>query len=281
MSQPLILAGVVGHPISHSLSPLIHTIWAHRASINGYYIPIEIKPSYEAFSSAMNSLRTVGFRGVNVTLPHKENALRYADIKTDRAQKAGAANMLTFNEQTVTADNSDSVGFAEALKQQSQIHKKMSVLVLGAGGAARGVLLAIKSLGLEDITVTNRTVEKARTLANEFNLRYEPWETRNSLVSSNNIIVNTTSLGMEGQPSLLLDLHSIMEKSIVADIVYTPLETPLLKEAKSRGAYAVDGLAMLMNQAAPGFRTWFGGEAEVDDNLRSQLLVELEQRSKQ
>lgn len=273
-----LLAGVVGWPIDHSLSPLIHTIWANRAGINGYYIPLAIAPDYDAFARAMDSLRVIGFAGVNVTLPHKEHALRYADKHSDTAASVGAANMLTFKNDGVYADNSDAGGFEAALRGAiDRRDAAQSAFILGAGGAARGVAQALRQFGLDEVTIANRTRKKAELIAEDFGARVIDWEKRNEALSAE-IIVNTTSLGMTGQPPLELDYSRLKPGSVVADIVYSPLETPLLKAALGRGAVAVDGLAMLMHQAAPGFKAWFGGDAQVDEVLRSALVAELKRR---
>ncbi|MBL4620312.1 MAG: hypothetical protein JKX88_09480, partial [Marinicaulis sp.] len=160
-----ILAGVVGAPVDHSLSPLIHTIWAHRAGVNGYYIPLAVPPYYDDFAKAMDSLRVIGFKGVNVTLPHKEHALRYAATASPDATKAGAANMLTFGGDGPHADNSDIEGFANAVMGAlGERAAPRSALILGAGGAARGIVLALKKIGVVDLKITNRTQEKAERL---------------------------------------------------------------------------------------------------------------------
>lgn len=275
MSKSPILAGVVGWPVTYSLSPVIHSTWAHRADINGYYIPVAIPPTEDEFRQVINGLRRVGFAGINVTKPHKENALRMADGASEIAKKAGAANMLTFHEDHIYADNSDVIGFANAVKDQSN-NPGNHGLVLGAGGAARGIILALQSLGLKKITITNRTREKAEALADEFTLDVVDWDRRNISLDTADILVNTTSLGMTGQPPLEIDLSTLKPKSIVADIVYSPLETPLLKAAS--GHHTIDGLSMLMHQAVPGFKQWFGGTAIVDEALKQTLLTEIKRR---
>ncbi len=277
-TQP-VLAGVIGHPVCHSLSPLIHAIWAKRAGIDGYYIPLDVPATYDGFARVIDSLRAVSFAGVNVTLPHKEHALRYADTASKNAERAGAANMLTFSGPGVFADNSDIHGFAEAVRTTSSVPGK-SALVLGAGGAARGVILALQGMGVEDILICNRTVEKSKALAEAFGLGAIEWPGREKSLENIDILVNTTSLGMTGQPPLDLDLGPLKASALVADIVYSPLETPLLKTAKTKGHKTIDGLSMLMHQAAPGFRQWFGGEAQVDDELRTELVRELKRQGR-
>ncbi len=282
MKKKPILAGVIGSPVAHSLSPLIHTVWAYRAQIDGYYIPIEIAPSFNEFSRAMDALRTVGFAGVNVTIPHKEHALRYADKSSDPSSVAGAANMLTFADDNCYADNSDISGFEEAFTTAGPaVSANDTALVLGAGGAARAIIIALQSMGVREIIISNRTEEKAAALAEAFGLKAVPWPERNTFLEAADIIVNTTSLGMTSQPPLELETSKIKPGAVVADIVYAPLETKLLKAASAQGNPTVDGLAMLMHQAAPGFRAWFGGEARVDEALRAELVGELKRRKRQ
>jgi shikimate dehydrogenase len=261
------------------LSPLIHSVWAARAGVDGYYIPIPIAPTYEAFAAAADSLRVVGFAGVNVTLPHKENALRYAARASKTALAAGAANMLTFDAGGAYADNSDIAGFAAALEEAAPGARFEKALLLGAGGSARAVALALKELGAASIEIANRTPGKAEKLAAEFGLGVVDWEARNERLAGADIIVNATSLGMTGQPPLALETERIRASAVVADIVYAPLETPLMKAARARGCKIAGGLSMLMHQAAPGFRAWFGAEGVVDAALRDELIRELKRRA--
>jgi len=274
------LAGVVGWPVAHSLSPLIHTIWAARAKINAYYTPLEIPDDDDAFRHSMDSLRVIGFAGVNVTIPHKERALNYADSVSARAKRAGAVNMLTFSEDGAYGDNSDIAGFAAALGQHLRAgDKKQRALILGAGGAARGVAVAALEAGYGDIAVANRTRARAETLVKNLGgLRVVDWERREETSAGADLVVNATALGMRGQPPLDFSLEHLESAAIVADIVYQPLATPLLAAAAARGLRCVDGLSMLMHQAAPGFRAWFGAAPAVDDALRKELVNEMERR---
>ena len=280
MAVSPILAAVIGNPVRHSLSPMIHTIWAHRARVNGYYIPVEAPVTYDGFVAIADSLRKIGFAGANVTIPHKEHALRYADTASDSAMLAGAANMLTFSAAGVIADNSDIAGFREAFLAAAKPPANGGrALVLGAGGAARGVIIALKEIGFSKILIANRTQEKAELLADKFNADVIDWMQRDKAVASANAIVNTTSLGMTGNRALELDLAASSDETAVCDIVYSPLETPLLKQARKRNLKTVDGLSMLMHQAVPGFTSWFSGNGVVDHELRSTLIEELERRA--
>ena len=275
-----ILAGVVGWPIEHSLSPLIHTIWAERAGIAGYYIPFAIPPAYDDFARAMDGLIKLGFKGVNVTLPHKEHALRYAASSSDLAQTAQAANMLTFSAAGPIAENSDIEGFLSVLKENfGQAAPRSPALILGAGGASRGIAIALKQFGFSEIHIANRTRARADAMASKFSLTVVDWNRRNDALPTAGLVVNTTSLGMIGHPSLDLETENLKQETVVADIVYAPLETKLLAAARRRGCRTADGLSMLMHQAAPGFRAWFGGSALVDDDLRANLVIELARRS--
>jgi MAF protein len=284
-------AGVVGSPIKHSLSPMIHNTWAQRAFVNGTYEAIEVAPGYDAFAEAMDRLRAEGFAGVNVTLPHKENALRYATTASRWAQTIGAANTLTFTDMGVQADNSDGPGLLTALSQTPVKGDPVRVLILGAGGAARAAAVALKSLTAGDdrkrhveVFIANRTLEKAQTVAQKTGATAIPWERRSDFLATINLLVNTTSLGMKTQPPLDIDLGELPKDAVVFDAVYAPLETPLLKAARARGNAIVSGLDMLMWQATPGFSYWFGENwpyrvsASVDDDLRNLLVAELKRR---
>lgn len=275
-----ILAGVVGWPVGHSLSPLIHGEWARRAGINGRYVPIPVEPDYDAFARAMDDLKSQGLKGVNITIPHKEHALRYADLASEAAKKIGAANMMTFSETDgCVAANSDATGFRSMLLDEGAAPAR--ALVLGAGGAARAILWALRRKPFAaEILLTNRTRERAETIAPIGDARIIDWEDRNEAVEECDLLVNTTSLGMSGQPTLEIDLGALKPSALVADIVYSPLETGLLKAAKARGCKTIDGLAMLMHQAVPGFKAWFGGEAVVDDALRAILVAALKKQGR-
>ena len=279
-----VLASVVGSPISHSLSPLIHNEWARRCCIDGEYRAIEVAPGYDAFARAMNDLRAQGLAGVNITIPHKENALRYADAASEVAKKIGAANMLTFEREGTLADNSDAAGFLNTLEKNLAGNQKIdSAFVLGAGGAARGVIVALQNAGCDSILIANRTWEKAERLAEEFALTVIDWKDRSAALKNCGLLVNSTSLGMTGEPPLEIDLTALPAHAAVFDIVYAPLETPLLKAAQERGNTVINGLEMLMHQAVPGFQAWFGERPysvmpQVDDDLREFLHRALHKR---
>ncbi|MCA8888033.1 MAG: hypothetical protein KDA46_04320, partial [Parvularculaceae bacterium] len=222
------LAGVIGWPIGHSLSPLIHRIWATREGANAYYAPVAAPPTEGDFRRVVDGLRAAGFRGVNVTIPHKEHALRYADDASAAAAEVGAANMLTFKDGKALAENSDITGFTAALSgvlsgvdAGDSLHR--TALVLGAGGAARGVLAALKRCGVSKITIANRTKEKALAIADAAGADTIDWAAREGALGGADIIVNTTSLGMDGVGPLDLDLAAAPDHAVVCDIVYKPL----------------------------------------------------------
>lgn len=274
------LAGVIGWPISHSVSPRLHRCWADREGAPAYYIPIAVEPGFEAFARAAGALSALGFRGVNVTLPHKENALRYAASASDAARAAGAANMLTFGPDGAYADNSDIAGFSGALAEVLDPAAPLGrAVVLGAGGAARAVVFALKERGCEEMIVANRTAARAEELAAAFGAKAAPWTGRQSALSGAGLVVNATSLGMKGAPPLDIDISGLADDAVVADIVYAPLETALLEAARARGLKTMDGLSMLMHQAAAPYRAWLGERAEVDAGLRAALEAALAGRA--
>lgn len=269
-------AAVIGWPVSHSLSPLIHSTWAAREGANARYEAIAVEPTDEAFRKRIKELRAGGYRGVNVTLPHKERALKIADSASDAAKTIGAANMLTFGEEGIVAANSDATAVRAIVLNLPQ--KPALALVLGAGGAARGVLWALKSAGLSRIVLTNRTKSRAEEIAAVGAANVVDWQARDDALEEADLVVNATSLGMKGQPPLDLDHGRLKEGAAVFDIVYSPLETPLLAAAKARGLRTIDGLEMLMRQAAPGYLAWLGTKAEVDADLRARLEAALKAR---
>ena len=270
-------AGVIGWPVKHSLSPLIHQTWAVREGRAVAYDPIAVEPTDEAFKSAIERLAAGGYKGVNVTLPHKERALAVADEASAEARAAGAANMLTFGGRRILADNSDIAGFAAAIEETGR--RPANALILGAGGAARGVAVALKRrLGVSRVVIVNRTRARADEVARSVDAETGDWAARNGALAGVDLLVNTTSLGMTGEEPLDIDLAPLPATAIVADIVYSPLETPLLKAARAKGCAAIDGLAMLMHQAAFGYRAWLGSTAVVDEDLRARLVAALKGR---
>ncbi|MGB3407755.1 MAG: shikimate dehydrogenase [Jannaschia sp.] len=268
-----ILAGVIGDPISHSRSPRLHGHWLARHAIDGQYMPLHVRSA--DLADALRLLPRLGFAGLNVTLPHKEAVFALADEVSDRARSVGAANTLTFRDERIIADNTDGFGFTANLAHRAPERDLTTpCLVLGAGGAARGVIAALLAEGTPAITLANRSRERADALAADFAGRVHvvDWESASGALPGHGLLVNTTSLGMTGQPPLAMDLSRLDPDTVVTDIVYTPLETPLLRDARVRGNTVVDGLGMLLHQAVPGFAAWFGITPDVDDALRIAVL---------
>jgi len=272
--RPL-LAGVAGWPILHSRSPVLFDHWFRVTGIAGRYVPLAIRP--ERFAEVYGVLPHAGFRGINVTIPHKLEALRLADEATEAARAIGAANMIRFDPAgRILADNTDAYGFIENLRQGAPGWMPASgpALVLGAGGAARAILHGLLAAGVPQIRLANRSQDKAEALADAFGPRVTcvPWSARSDAVNGAALIVNATSLGMSGKPALDISLAAAPAGAVVNDIVYVPLETPLLAQARARALRAVDGLGMLLHQARPAFRAWFGVDPVVDAALRRACL---------
>ena len=270
----ILRAGVVGHPVKHSRSPIIHGYWLEQFGINGRYDRYDVKP--EDFSHFVKTLSEQGLQGVNVTIPHKEAAFLALDEATERARRLKAANTLWFENGKLWGDNTDSIGFLANLDQGHpgwDINAK-SALILGAGGAARAIIAGLQERNIEKITIVNRTRERAEELAlmSGGQVAVAEWFKLSFQLESADLVVNTTSLGMSGQPDLDLSLDPLGKNALVTDIVYVPLETNLLKKARLRGNPVVDGLGMLLHQAVPGFEHWFGKRPVVTDELR--YLVE-------
>ena len=271
------LAGVMGWPIAHSRSPRIHGHWLAEYGIDGAYVPLAIRP--EHLAEAFSALPKVGFRGWNITLPHKEAALQLVDTRTPAADRIGAVNTVTVQtDGSLSGDNSDAFGFIAHLAQSAPDWPwQRPAVVLGAGGAARAICFALLEAGVPEIRLTNRTPARAESLAaaNGAAVRAVAWTERESALEGAGLLVNTTSLGMHGQPPLEMRLDALPADAVVNDIVYVPLETPLLAEARGRGLHAVDGLGMLLHQARPGFERWFGHRPEVTPALYAAIVKDL------
>jgi shikimate dehydrogenase len=263
-----ILAGVMGYPVSHSRSPRLHNFWLARHGIDGAYVPLPTPP--EHFAVAVAGLRAAGFAGVNVTIPHKEAAFALCDTLDHGARRIGACNTLVFSETGILGGNTDGYGFLQNLATHG-VQPHGPALLLGAGGAARAIAAALLDAGAQ-VSVANRSVERTERLCEVLpGLRSVPWEQRDAALADHALLVNTTSLGMLGQPSLLVDFARAAKGLAVADIVYAPLETPLLAQARACGFVTVPGLGMLLHQAVPGFAAWFGVTPRVDDEVLAVL----------
>lgn len=278
-------AFVVGHPIKHSRSPLIHGYWLRQYGLEGSYERIDVTPVN--FGEFLKSFQERGYAGGNVTIPHKEAAFVGVDRRTARAERLGAVNTLWMENGVLWGDNTDVVGFMSHLDQSLGKGWEGNVetaLILGAGGAARAITAGLQDRPLKRIFVANRTLSKAQELARDLTgsgaaLEALAWEDVDRAFPQTQLVVNTTSLGMAGQPPLNLDLDRLPDGAAVADIVYVPLKTSLLAAAEARGLRTVDGLGMLLHQAAPGFKRWFGIMPEVTPALRAMIEADIEGRS--
>jgi shikimate dehydrogenase len=276
-------AFVVGHPIKHSRSPLIHGYWLKQYGLDGSYERIDVAPVN--FGDFLKSFPTRGFAGGNVTIPHKEMAFLGVDRRREQAERVGAVNTLWIEDGVLWGDNTDVTGFMAHLDASLGTGWEQdveTVLVLGAGGAARAVVAGLQNRPCKRIFVANRTLSKAEDLVRDLRrgspvgLETSAWEALGRVIPHAQLIVNTTSLGMAGQPPLTLDLAKAPRNAAVADIVYVPLETPLLAAAAAHNLRTVDGLGMLLHQAVPGFRRWFGVTPEVTPELRALILADIE-----
>jgi shikimate dehydrogenase len=274
------LAGIMGHPVSHSLSPRLHGHWLRRHRIDGAYVPLAVAP--EHLEQALRALPGLGFRGCNLTLPHKEAALDLVDRQSARAGRIGAVNTVVVEaDGSLTGHNTDGFGFLQALGEVAAAWSAATgpAVVIGAGGAARSVVAALQDAGATSIRLLNRTDRRAEELAADLGDGIEavPWSSRPVALEGAALLVHTTSLGMAGQPPLDLPLDRLPADALVNDVVYVPLETPLLAAARRRGNPVLDGLGMLLHQGRPGFQAWFGVATEVDDELRRVMLEVLAQ----
>jgi shikimate dehydrogenase len=277
MSGPSIpLAGVIGAPVAHSRSPALHGYWLRKYDLRGYYVPLEVAQT--DLEEVLRAMPKMGFVGANVTIPHKETALRLADIVSDRAALIGAANTLIFRpDGKIHADNTDGYGFLENLRQGAPGWRADAgpCAVLGAGGAARAVVASLLEAGAEEIRLTNRTRNRAEALRAEFGTKVvvQDWVQAGNAIEGAATVVNTTSLGMVGKSEFRVPLDGLSPDAVVTDLVYTPLDTTLLVRAREIGCRTVDGLGMLLHQAVPGFERWFGVKPEVDEALRKAVLT--------
>ncbi len=274
------VAGVMGWPIGHSRSPRLHNFWLREYGIDGIYVPLAVHP--DGLDAALRGLAALGLGGCNVTLPHKQATLRIVDEVEALARRIGAVNTVVVRaDGSLHGSNSDAFGFLAAIAERAPAWSPGAgaAVVLGAGGAARAIVAALLDAEAPEVRLVNRTRARAEALAGDMadsRLRVEDWSARAELLAGARLLVNTTSLGMAGQPPLELALDALPADAVVDDIIYTPLETALLAAARARGNIAVDGLAMLLHQARPGFEAWFGVRPEVSEAQRADLLADIE-----
>lgn len=272
-----IKAAVIGHPIKHSKSPLIHNYWIEQGNLNGTYEAIDIAP--ENLESEIKRLIDEGYAGFNVTIPHKEAVMKLCDEIDGNAEVCGAVNTVVIKDGKLIGHNTDSFGFLTNIKtaKPSFDFEEGPAMVIGAGGAARAVVSGLIGHRVPEIILVNRTRERAETIAEEIGLGTDlvevvDWDERHEMLQWVNLVVNASSLGMEGQPDLDLNLDKLSKDALVNDIVYAPLETPLLKAASERGNPTVTGIGMLLHQARPAFFEWFGVMPNVDYGLERTVL---------
>jgi len=271
-------ACIIGWPVDHSRSPIIHGYWLKKYRIDGSYTKQAVRPGEVA--AFLHGLRKEGLAGCNVTIPHKEAAYAAAAVTMPAARAVAAANTLWFEGDRLVADNTDAAGFMSHLRARVPGFDagRSAVAVLGAGGAARGIIYALLDAGAPEVRIFNRTRERADAVARHFGPRVKArdWRDRFDRSREVGVLVNATSLGMEHTAPLDMPLARLDDACIVADLVYVPLVTPLLAAAQARGLAAVDGLGMLLHQAVPGFEKWFGVRPEVTDELRALLVADIE-----
>ena len=279
-SKPYCLAGVIGWPVLHSRSPMLHGYWIDRYGLAGAYALLPVAP--EHLPAALAGLPALGFAGCNVTIPHKVTAMRLVHRVDPLARRIGAINTIVVeNDGTLSGYNNDGFGYLSSLREAQPEWRPDAgpVVVLGAGGAARAVVAALADAGAGEIRLLNRTRQRAADIASAVGpvVKTLPWKQRNDAQADATLLVNTTSQGMTGQPPLDLSLSALPKRAIVSDIVYAPLETPLLAAARNRGNPTVDGLGMLLHQARPAFLAWFGIMPEVTPELRGMIQASFNQ----
>ncbi len=268
-------AAVIGYPVAHSKSPLIHEYWLKKYNITGSYEAIAAEP--ENLNAVIHNLEQQGYNGFNVTVPHKEAVLELCDHLDDTARSIGAVNTILIKDKKLHGMNTDAFGFIENLKscQHDFDFNGMTAFVLGAGGASKAVIYALIEEGVKKIYLSNRTIEKAETLAQKFSPFVEviSWDEKENFLKHSNLLVNTTFLGMTGKPDLEIDIHTLPQTSLVTDIVYFPLMTDLLKNAQAQNLHIVTGIGMLLHQARPAFQAWSGILPDIDATLEAQVLA--------
>ena len=266
-------SGVIGHPINHSLSPILHGHWIEKYNVQGHYDAYDVEPkNLKKFIEDAKS-KMVGF---NVTVPHKETVFKYCDTVSDLARRVGAVNTVVIKDGKVQGDNTDVFGFSvalmESVKAQGKILRKNKAVILGAGGACRAGIVALQEIGFLEIIVVNRTFAKAEKLAVEFGIQAMEMTDLNTALKEATLLVNTSIAGMNGDNVLDIDMSSMHTDGVVYDIVYKPLYTDMLMRAKACGLCAVTGIDMLLYQAVSGFNKWFLVEPVVNDTLRNKVL---------
>jgi shikimate dehydrogenase len=268
------IAGLVGWPVAHSRSPTIHNYWLDQYEIPGRYVLLPVPP--EKLAIALPGLAALGFRGCNVTTPHKQAVMPLIDRVDELARRIGAVNTVVVEKDgTLTGFNNDGNGFVQSLRDAKADWRPDAgpIVVLGAGGAARAVVASLAAQGAREIRLVNRTFERAQGIAKEYGppVTAFPWEKRNEALADVALLANATNQGMAGKPALDISLDRLPPHALVGDLIYTPRETPLLAAARARGNMTVNGLGLLLNQARPAFQAWYGVMPEITPGLLSAI----------
>ena len=277
MAGDFILAGVMGWPIAQSRSPILHNYWIEKYKLNGRYVPLAVKP--ENLGDAVRGLRALGFRGCNLTMPHKQMAMTMVDRLTDTARRVGAVNCIVVEpDGRMWGTNNDGKGWYLSLLEVAPAWTPANgpTAIIGAGGASRGLLVTLIENGAKDIRLVNRTFDKAEKLAKDIDpsiVKAIPWEKRNDVIGDVALLTNATDRGFLGKPALDISLDKLPKTALVSDLIYTPPETPFLAAARARGNVTVNGLGMLLHQARPAFEAWFGVMPEITDDLRAAIMA--------
>jgi shikimate dehydrogenase len=276
MTHPdrFLLAGVMGWPVMHSRSPMLHNYWLRKHGLTGTYVPLAIRP--EHLAGALRGLHPLGFAGVNVTIPHKQEAMKIVDEVDALAKSIGAISCIVVRpDGSLWGTNNDCYGFIHAVRQEHPGWRADAgpIVVVGAGGGSRAVCYGLAREGAKEIRLVNRSVARAKGVEAEFGgpIKALPWEQRHDALEGVAMVINTTSCGMVGQPPLDLRLDKLPKSALAADIIYIPLETPFLAAARARGNRTINGLGMLLNQGRPAWKAWFGIEPEVTPELRAMV----------
>jgi shikimate dehydrogenase len=269
------LAGVMGWPVAQSRSPILHNYWIEKYNLSGRYVPLAVRP--ERLADAIRGLPALGFRGCNLTMPHKQLAMTMVDDVTGTAKRIGAINCIVVGDDgKMSGTNNDGNGYVLSVQEVAP-HWKPSdgpIAILGAGGAARAITVALVERGVREIRLINRTFEKAERLAKELSPTIKPitWDKRSEAIADVALLVNATNQGMIGKPTLDISLDRLSKQTLVSDLIYVPPETSFLTAAKARGNVTINGLGMLLHQARPAFQAWFGVLPEITSDLRKKIM---------
>lgn len=276
MPADFVLAGVMGWPIAQSRSPILHNYWIKKYKLNGRYVPLAVRP--ERLRDAICGLPALGFRGCNLTMPHKQHAMTMVHSLTETAKRIGAINCITVDEDgRMSGTNNDGIGYVLSVQEIAPTWKPSDgpIVILGAGGAARAITVAMIEHGTREVRIINRTFEKAQALANDLGpeVKALPWEQRSDAIGDAALVTNATNQGMVGKPPLDISLNKLPSQTLVSDLIYVPPETPFLAAAKARGNVTINGLGMLLHQARPAFHAWFGVMPEITPELRATIMA--------